>query len=126
MSEGVSGAAAGVGLGVGAGVSGAFCGLRPLSRLISPSLSALRAELGADQLRRSFPYLAALGAGCLVGAGGVFLAQRLSRRVAHVQEASLSRELTSLHVTVSDLREAVRELREAQQGQNGKGARRIK
>ncbi len=77
------------------------------------------AHWASEQFRSKWPYLAALGAGCLVGASGVFLAQRLSLRVApHVGagDAALSRELTSLHGTIRDLREAVRELKEAQQG----------
>ena len=80
-----------------------------------------------EQLRARWPYLAALGAGCLVGAGGVFLAQRLSRRVAtltsHDSSASITRELTSLHVTVRDLREAVRELKETQRQEGGTARR---
>jgi len=43
-------------------------------------------------VRGRWPYLAALGAGCLVGAGGVFLVQRLAKSVDHhrlVGEAAL-------------------------------------
>ncbi len=97
---------------------------------LPPHLLLLRgpaANWASEQLRLKWPYLAALGAGCLVGAGGVFLAQRLSRRVALEGGGggALSRELTSLHGTIRDLREAVRELKEAQQGKQ-QGATRLK
>ncbi len=90
-----------------------------LSHLLLGTATLSRRWAG-EQIKSSWPYLAALGAGCLVGAGSVFLAQRMAKRVAHHEHVtSLSKELTSLHVTVRDLSQAVRELKE-QQTQSGK------
>ncbi|TRY78613.1 hypothetical protein TCAL_09484 [Tigriopus californicus] len=60
-------------------------------------------------------FLAALGAGCLVGASGVFLIQRLSHRLEWSHELTshkVTQELTVLNNTIRDLQAAIQELKE--------------
>jgi len=68
------------------------------------------------QLGRSkWPLVAALGAGCLVGASGLFLVQRLSRRLElEAPSRAMSKELTQLHSSIQTLQESIREIKEAQ------------
>ena len=79
-----------------------------------------------EHLKTKWHFFAALGAGCLVGASGLLLVQRVSRRVEHFGSSTptagsgetLSKELTSLHVTIKDLQDAVRDLKESRHGKN--------
>ena len=102
-----------------------------LAHWLYPAVVLRQVDWG-DQLRSKWPYLAALGAGCLVGASGLLLAQRLGKRVEVVHSSAtssalsaetLSKELTTLHVTLKDLQEAVRELKEGGGGGEKGGAK---
>ena len=66
-----------------------------------------------EELKSKWPLVAALGAGCLVGASGLFLVQRLSQRIDS-SSSHVSRELSTLHVSIAHLQEAIRELKESQ------------
>lgn len=74
-----------------------------------------------DQLsvRSKWSFLAALGAGCLVGASGVFLIQRLSHRLEWSHELTsqkVTQELTVLNNTIRDLQAAIQELKDQKSG----------
>ena len=68
-----------------------------------------------DELKKTkWGLVAALGAGCLVGASGLLLVQRLSHRIDSTSSRShVSKELSTLHVSIAHLQEAIRELKES-------------
>ena len=71
-----------------------------------------------EQFRAKWSLWAAVGAGCLVGVSGLLLMQRLSLRVDHSvcigssgAATSVSKELSSLHSTLKELRQEIQELK---------------
>lgn len=54
---------------------------------------------------------AALGAGCLVGASGLLLVQRLALRVEQSSTLGISHELASLHSTIKELQQEIRQIK---------------
>ena len=64
-----------------------------------------------QQFRAKWGVWAALGAGCLVGMSGLMLVQRLALRIEHTSGQSISHELASLHSTIRELQEEVRQIK---------------
>ena len=78
------------------------------------SASTMARDQLLDELKTKWPLVAALGAGCLVGASGLLLVQRLSHRIDSTSSSHVSKELSTLHVSIAHLQEAIRELKESQ------------
>lgn len=74
-----------------------------------------------EHFRAKWGLWAALGAGCLVGVSGAYLMQRLSVRIDSSSimfsnnntNGGVSRELASLHSTLRELQQEIRQLQKA-------------
>jgi len=64
-----------------------------------------------QQFRTKWAMWAALGAGCLVGMSGLLLVQRLALRIEHTSSQSISHELASLHSTIKELQQEIRQIK---------------
>ena len=64
-----------------------------------------------QQFRTKWVMWAALGAGCLVGASGLLLVQRLALRVEQSSTLGISHELASLHSTIKELQQEIRQIK---------------
>merc|ERR1712156_72388 len=64
-----------------------------------------------QQFRTKWTMWAALGAGCLVGMSGLLLVQRLALRVEQTSTQGLSHELASLHSTIKELQQEIRQIK---------------
>lgn len=67
-----------------------------------------------QQFRAKWSLWAALGAGCLVGMSGMMLLQRLQMRIEASQPQNMSRELSSMHITLKELQEEIRQIKTRQ------------
>ena len=64
-----------------------------------------------QQFRNKWAVWTALGAGCLVGMSGLLLVQRLALRIEHTSTQSVSHELASLHSTIKELQQEIRQIK---------------
>ena len=64
-----------------------------------------------QQFRTKWGVWVALGAGCLAGMSGLLLVQRLSLRIDHSTSQSLTHELATLHSTIQELRQEIRQIK---------------
>lgn len=64
-----------------------------------------------QQFRTKWAMWTALGAGCLVGMSGLLLVQRLALRVEQPSVLGISHELASLHSTIKELQQEIRQIK---------------